>query len=95
MSVQAGLLNEFFELISTGLNDCKNDHPEKAALIITDRIKRNFGGTLLYIPKNTNQDLVGRNKQIQAEFNGSNHLELSNKYNLTIQRIYKILKKRV
>jgi len=94
MSVQAELLNEFFELISTGLNECKNQQTEKTASIITEKIRKEFGGTLLYIPKDTDRNLTTRNKLIQAQFNGSNHLELATKYGLTIQRIYKVLKKK-
>jgi len=94
MSAQAELLKEFFELISTGLNECKNDQPEIAARIITAKIRKNFGGSLLYIPKDTKQTLANRNKLIQAQFTGSNHLELANKYGLTLQRIYKIIKKK-
>ncbi|HGO5823788.1 TPA: Mor transcription activator family protein [Mannheimia haemolytica] len=51
------------------------------------------GGMVLYIPK---YDIFvkksARNNLIRKDFTGSNHSELSLKYGLSVQQIYKILK---
>lgn len=51
------------------------------------------GGLTLYIPKF--DSLVrssARNSLIRKDFTGSNHSELSLKYGISVQQIYKILK---
>lgn len=53
---------------------------------------RNWGGQLIYIPKNQGGELDERDKQIYAEFNGKNHQQLAKKYDLAVQQIYKIIK---
>ncbi len=60
----------------------------KVARFITD----NWGGQLIYFPKNHGGQLSERDLQIWADFNGRNHIELASKYNLTTQHVYKILK---
>ena len=60
----------------------------KVARFITD----NWGGQLIYIPKNQGGQLTQRDLQIWAEFNGNNHADMAKKYNLTVQQIYRILK---
>lgn len=66
------------------------------AVAVSKRLSRhltdNWGGQLIYIPKNQGGKLDERDKQIYAEFNGSNHFELAKKYDLAVQQIYKIVK---
>lgn len=54
------------------------------------------GGVILYIPKNISvkTNTSSRNKLIQKEFNGVNHFELAQKYGLSVQWIYKIVKEK-
>lgn len=61
---------------------------KKAARRVTD----NWGGQLIYIPKNHSGQLSERDIKIWKEFNGKNHVALSRKYNLTVQQIYSILR---
>ncbi len=51
-----------------------------------------WGGQIIYIPKDIQAKLSDRDTQIYTEFNGKNHSELASKYNLTIARIYEIIK---
>ena len=52
----------------------------------------NWGGQLIYIPKNHNGQLNARDIQIYAQFNGRNHAALAKKFDLTVQQIYRIVK---
>ena len=59
---------------------------------LRNAIAASWGGQLIYIPKDFQAKLSDRDNQIYAEFNGKNHSELATKYNLTIARIYEIIK---
>lgn len=66
------------------------------AVSLSKRLSRhltdNWGGQLIYFPKNQGGKLDERDKQIYAEFNGKNHFELAKKYDLAVQQVYKIVK---
>ena len=66
------------------------------AILISKKVARhitaNWGGQLLYIPKNHGGQLSERDMQIWSEFNGRNHNDLVKRYDLTLQQIYRILK---
>lgn len=49
-------------------------------------------GDELYFPKLENVIAPARNRRIKKEFNGSNEKELAEKYNITIKRVWNILK---
>lgn len=59
---------------------------------VARHITNNWGGQLIYIPKNTLGQLSERDLEIWAQFNGRNHAALAKKFNLTVQQIYKIVK---
>lgn len=61
---------------------------KKVARHITD----NWGGQLIYIPKNHLGKVSERDMAIYREFNGRNHAALSRKYDLTVQQVYRIVK---
>lgn len=54
-------------------------------------IKR-YGGKKIYIPKNGFLENMIRDENIKREYNGSNISELSRKYDISRDRIYKIIK---
>ncbi|XXQ69003.1 Mor transcription activator family protein [Neisseriaceae bacterium B1] len=56
-------------------------------------ITANWGGQLVYFPKNVGGELDERDQQIYAEFNGENHQQLAKKYDLAVQQVYKIIKR--
>lgn len=56
-----------------------------------NQVRKALGGTQFYVPKSSSLDIVRRDLQILEEFNGSNHAELAQKFNLTVRRIYDII----
>ncbi|WHP47167.1 Mor transcription activator family protein [Mannheimia bovis] len=52
-----------------------------------------LGGLVVYIPTEHSTYINSRNALILEEFKGSNHIELSRKYGLSLQAIYKIIEK--
>jgi len=63
------------------------------AHIVTENMRKNWGGIQIYIPKGLKLNNTERNKQIVSNFTGKNHNKLARQYGLSIQRIYKILEK--
>ncbi len=63
----------------------------KAEKIVYD-ICEEIGGIQFYLPKSNSIKIHQRNEQIYSEFNGFNHKQLAQKYDLTEQGIYKIIK---
>lgn len=59
---------------------------------VAEYVTSNWGGQLIYIPKNHNGQLNARDVQIYAQFNGRNHAALAKKFDLTVQQIYRIIK---
>lgn len=56
-------------------------------------LKNNLGGEQLYIPLGQLDNVNLKHQQIRADFNGNNQYELAKKYKLSIQTIYRTLKK--
>lgn len=70
--------------------------PERAKQIgidIAQKMAQNWGGEVIYIPRNLLMVLNERDMQIYNEFNGNNHRELARKYNVSMQWVYKIVKR--
>ena len=65
---------------------------DQAGLEIACRMAAHWGGQLVYFPKGLSYRLSERDRQIVAEFNGTNHADLAIKYNISIQWVYKIIK---
>lgn len=55
-------------------------------------ITANWGGQLIYIPKNLYGQISARDVALYAKFNGRNHADLAKEYNLTVQQVYRIIK---
>lgn len=51
-----------------------------------------FAGETLYIPKMKSAKIIERNKKIKSEFNGKNLYYLSQKYNICVRQVRRILK---
>ncbi|EEH8067293.1 DNA-binding protein [Salmonella enterica subsp. enterica serovar Stanley] len=66
---------------------------ENAGQAIADRMMRNWGGQSIYFPKDISGRASERDYQIYSECDGRNYAELAKKYNLTLQWIYKIVKR--
>ncbi len=66
---------------------------ENIGMITAMRITHAWGGLFVYMPKAQDLFACEREKQIFNEFNGTNHTYLAKKYGLSIQWIYKIVKR--
>lgn len=77
-------------LIKAGLPE---DKAYDIAVQLSDDLRQDFGGELFYMPKGQDYDTIIKHHQIFKEFNGANHQELSKKYNLSVQHLYRVLKK--
>ena len=70
--------------------------PEMArekAVTVTESVRRNYAGAPVYIQQGWKKKHQERNKKIVAEFNGNNHIELAQKYGISMMRVYQIIKK--
>ena len=56
-------------------------------------ISSHWGGQMLYIGKDHAFHADKRDLQIYNEFNGNNHFELAEKFDLTVVYIYRIVKR--
>lgn len=73
-----------------GLND---DLAENIGMMTAMKISHSWGGLVIYIPKATKLFVCEREKQIYNDFNGVNHAYLAKKYELSLQCIYRIVKR--
>lgn len=68
---------------------------EKAADIgfaAAEHVRSHWAGQSMYLPKGMRYDFDRKYLEIFEGFNGHNHEELARKYNLTVMRIYQIIK---
>lgn len=70
-----------------------NENAKQIGVEIAQRIAHNWGGEVIYIPRNLILLLNERDMKIFNEFNGHNHCELARKYNVSMQWIYAIVKR--
>ena len=59
---------------------------------VARHITNNWGGQLIYIPKNHIGRISERDMEVYRDFDGRNHAALSKKYDLTVQQVYRIVK---
>lgn len=92
---QNELLNELFATLKSSLESFKisSKMAHKISLHAVTLVRKNWGGIMVYIPKNDAIEKNERDLKIKADFTGNNHTELCKRYHLSLQRIYKILKK--
>lgn len=57
-----------------------------------ENIRTHWSGHPIYIPKGSAYDFSRRDLEIFGKFNGRNHAALAREYNLTVMRIYQIVK---
>jgi Mor family transcriptional regulator len=68
---------------------------EKAADIgfaAAEHVRKHWSGQSLYLPKGDHYDISRRDIEIFEKFSGTNHDQLAREYNLTVMRIYQIVK---
>lgn len=76
-------------LIDNGIDEAVARHSAHQA---AEAIRKNWGGTPIYICKGQDYELSKRDQQIWSEFTGRNHHELCRKYDITYQWLCKIVK---
>lgn len=59
---------------------------------VADMLADEWGGTNIYIPKNLASRFRRRDEELYRAFTGDNVLELAQRYGLTQQRVYAIIK---
>lgn len=64
---------------------------EDLANALARRMCQHWGGLLLYFPKGDSLLRRDRDLKIYKAFNGSNHDELAQKYDTSVQHIYRII----
>lgn len=68
--------------------DAARDEAEAAVITLAHYL----GGRVFYLPRDTRLRLALRDTRIWAEFSGNNAPELAERYNLTLNQIYNILR---
>ncbi len=58
---------------------------------LANRLAEHWGGSMFYVTKNNAWQYHERDLQIWEAFNGNNHFELVQKFNLSLPYIYEIL----
>lgn len=88
------LLSDLSERISTSLVQAgvSNDLADRLGEEIAMDMATHWGGQLIYFPKGTFVRLSRRDRDIYSQFTGNNHKELSRKFNVSEQHIYRIVK---
>lgn len=67
---------------------------ESISAAFIDYLMHEWGGQVIYIPTGTRSIRIHqRDVDIYRDFRGDNHHELSKKYNISMQWIYKIIKR--
>lgn len=75
-------------LIKQGMEE---DYAIKVSREISKKMCELWGGSLIYFPYWLRAEICERDLKIFEEFKGNNHRELSRKYQLSIQVIYRIV----
>ena len=73
-----------------------NIQPQEAGVLamrIAEAVRHEFGGTTPYWPKNYNPQLLQRDKELYARFNGHNYHELAKIYGLSEMRVRQIIER--
>ncbi|KFA96231.1 Mor transcription activator family protein [Vibrio sp. ER1A] len=71
----------------------KSKADPKLAVILLNRICKEFGGVQLYLPRGRQLESEIMNLSIWHEFKGDNVEELSRKYDKSMQHIYRVVAK--
>ena len=91
--LRAELYLDMIAHISTALLPSVGDEQAYTIAVQTvDHIRRVYGGIQLYIPKDERLDTQLKHHAIFTEFNGSNSAALSQKYQISVQHVYRVLK---
>jgi len=88
---------EILQDLKSNINQIANQEgvkPETAhaiAHIVAETLRKNWGGMQIYISKGHEYQLSHRDLEIWGAFTGRNHHALCRKYELSLQRLYRII----
>jgi Mor family transcriptional regulator len=68
------------------------DRAHEIAFKVAEHMRQHWGGSLIYFAKGAHFEALQWQKEMYAEFNGTNHEQLAKKYNVAVQYIYQIVK---
>ncbi|OZI14487.1 hypothetical protein CE195_08385 [Sodalis-like symbiont of Philaenus spumarius] len=85
-------LAESVREVLTGQTNISQECVRRAEALVKSRMAFVWANSVIYIPKQLHSQNLSRNQKIFTDFDGDNHPELSEKYGLSIQRIYAIVK---
>ncbi|WP_052121793.1 Mor transcription activator family protein [Gallibacterium genomosp. 2] len=92
-----GFQKHFSQVVSKAIKKALTSGREEEIDKFTNEALKEFcvlyGGISVYIPMRKAERDSARYRLIAEEFNGKNHLELANKYGVSIQSIYSYIKK--
>ena len=77
------------KLIAEGV---KEDEAEAIAYQTCDEIRKNFGGSYIYLQKGREVATQLKHCKIYSEFRGNNQQELADKFDMSLQAVYRVLK---
>lgn len=63
----------------------------EVAFVICEIIRRDWSGNNLYLPVGLAHDISKRDLEMYEAFTGSNHAELSKRFNITVRQVYERL----
>lgn len=86
-------LSDKLSALAQQMLGAKRAQAEDFAEEVAWRVAADWGGQIVYIPMDLIARLSGRNAQIYKEFTGDNASELASKYGLSVQQIYRIIKR--
>lgn len=88
------LLADLAAQVATKLVECGvgKDHAADIGMQTAEHIRTHWSGQPIYIPKGIAWEFAQRDIEIFQKFNGRNHAALAREYNLTVMRIYQIVK---
>lgn len=85
----------YSKVVALGKSEAQLDEEcaKRLAVSISKVLVEDFGGEIIYIPKNILIQLSGRDWAIYNEFTGNNHKELARKYKVSVAWVYQIIKR--
>ena len=91
--------HEFLSQVASHAAEMAREHgisdeiSEQVGAAVADRLAECWGGSVISIPKDLRYRVSLRDRQIFQEFNGRNHHELSRKYGISENCIYRIIRR--
>lgn len=89
------LLSDLADQVATKLSarGVAADLAAELGLAVAEHVREHWSGQSIYLPKGQQFDLSRRDMEIWRDFNGRNQETLARAHNLTVMRIYQIVKR--